>query len=92
MFGLFGKKSQVEAVEPSAHWDPKRRILTLVDTKGNKTVRNNPSAMFAGRYDVAKMEMGKDKVSFTLLPKTKVDKPRLVTFDLRGRLISDRVL
>ena len=90
MFGLFGKKSQDEVVEPSVHWDPKRRDLTLTDSKGKRTERNDPTAMFAGRYDVSKMEMGKDKVSFTLHPKAKHEKPRLVTFDLRGNMIASR--
>jgi len=92
MFGLFGKKSAGDAVEPSANWDAKRRVLTVVDSKGKKTERNNPSAMFAGTYEVAKMEMGRDKVSFTLHPKAKHDKPRLVTFDLRGNLVGSRLL
>lgn len=92
MFGFFGKKSEGEPVEPSAHWDAKRRVLTLVDSTGKTTEKKNPSAMFAGTHEMVRMEMGKDKVSFTLHPTTKHDKPRLVSFDLRGNLVGSRLL
>jgi hypothetical protein len=92
MFGLFGNKSHTDEVEPSANWDAKKRILTITDRKGKKTERRDPSAMFAGTYDMAKMEMGKDKVLFTLHPRAKHDKPRLVTFDLQGNMIASRLL
>ncbi|MFD1510460.1 hypothetical protein [Lacimonas salitolerans] len=92
MFGLFGKKSEGAPVEPKAHWDAKRRVLTLVDSKGKLTEKKNPSAMFAGTHEVARMEMGKDKVSFTLHPKVKHEMPRLVSFDLCGNLTGSRVL
>jgi hypothetical protein len=68
MFGLFGKKSAGDAVEPSANWDAKRRVLTVVDSKGKKTERNNPSAMFAGTYERAHQDIGRDHVSVTLHP------------------------
>lgn len=90
MFGLFGKKSGGEPA-PGAHWDPKRRVLTLVNSKGKKTEKKNLSEMFAGTHEVVRMEMG-DKVSSTLHPKAKHDKPRLVSFDLRGNLVASRLL
>lgn len=92
MLGLFGKKSQGEPREPQAYWDAKRRVLTLVDSQGKLTEKKNPSAMFAGTHEVARMEMSKDKVSFTLHPKVKHEKSRLVSFDLRGNLTASRVL
>lgn len=92
MFGMFGKKPEGEPGEPSAHWDAKRRVLTLVDSKGKRTEKKNPSAMFVGTHEVARMEIGKNKVSFTLHPKVKHEKPRLVSFDFSGNLSGSRVL
>lgn len=99
MFGLFGKKEKPETsvTEPSVDWNPKSRVLTLVDRKGRKTVKKDPSSMGAALYDVVKMEIVRDQVQFTLHPKPQLNKdgrnkPRVVTFDLRGNLAGSRLL
>lgn len=99
MFGLFGKNTESETVptEPHVDWNPKTGVLTLVDRKGRKTIKKYPSAMFASLYDVVKMEILRDKVYFTLHPKSYFNKngqnkPRLVTFDLQGNLTGSHLL
>ena len=99
MFRFFDKKSNSDADkrEPSANWNPKTRVLTCVDKKGHKTTRKNPSSMLASLYDVVKMEMVREEVHFTLHPKPERNKdgrnkPRLVTFNLQGRMVGNKVL
>jgi hypothetical protein len=73
------------------------QVLTLVDRKGCKTIKKDPSSMGAALYDVVKMEIVRDQVQFTLHPKPQLNKdgrnkPRVVTFDLRGNLAGSRLL
>jgi hypothetical protein len=86
MFGLFGKKSS-EVVDPSVDWNPKTRVLTLVDRSGYRTVRKDPSSMFPSTHEVVRMEIVRDEVRFTLTPKDKREKSKLTTYSLRGKIM-----
>ena len=99
MFWYSNKKSNSDAnkSEPSANWNPKTRVLTCVDKKGHKTTRKDPSSISSSLYDVIKMEMVREEVRFTLHPKPEKNKdgrnkPRLVTFNLQGRMVGNKVL
>jgi len=99
MFGLFGKNSKpdTDQHEPNVDWNPKTRVLTCVDRRGHKTVKKNPSSMSASLYDVTSMEMVRDQARFTLHPKPQKNKdgrnkPRLVTFNLQGKMVGNSLL
>lgn len=99
MFGFLGKSSKFDTGqhEPSVDWNPKTRVLTCVDRKGHKTVRKNPSSMSSSLYDVTSMEMVRDQARFTLHPKPQknkdgLNKPRLVTFSLKEKMVGGRML
>ena len=99
MFGFFRKGSKSEAVsgEPSVDWNPKTRVLTLMDREGRKTIKKNPSSMSSSLYDVVKIEVVRDQALFTLHPKPQLNKngankPKLVTLNLRGSLVGSRLL
>lgn len=100
MFGIFGKKTDSrsgDTVSPSADWDPKSSVLTLVDRSGRKTTRKNPFPVSMAEHDVVKVEIIRDEVRFTLHPKPQRNKdgrnkPRSVVLDLRGKLVGGRIL